>query len=453
MKDFIIKLLDLKEKDIDSIDSITISDDSLNLIITLKRKEEICPRCGSFSHYIKDYKYKHLNHKVLVHSDTKIIYKQRRYICKDCHHTFYETCPFTSNRSSMTPATVISILDSLKPYTSTFSSVARSHNVSITTVVDIFDKHVQIRRKKLTEILCWDEFYFDRHSKKKYAFMMMDFKKKVILDIVESRWTEDLSAYFFSIPLDERNEVHFIIIDMYDAYRNLASIFFKNAKVCVDPFHCTKRINDSLNTIRKRVMRKYSEKKDSQEYKLLKNKHKVIFKAKDDLKDEYYYDRTIGQHVTEAKICEMILNIDADLMEAYKIKEEYLAINNVTENEYTGSNEKKAEFDSLIKRMILSEIKEMIECARTFKNWKEEILNSFRWVDERRLSNGPREGKNSYIKKIMHNENGFKNFKRARNKFMYSQNYHEKYTLSENREVIKQTGKTRGKYKKKKNKQ
>ncbi len=48
------------------------------------------------------------------------------------------------------------------------------------------------KEKTLTHILCFDEFYFNRHAKKKYAFMIMDFSKKYIIDIVESRWSEDL---------------------------------------------------------------------------------------------------------------------------------------------------------------------------------------------------------------------------------------------------------------------
>lgn len=100
--------------------------------------------------------------------------------------------------------------------------------------------------------------------------------------------------------------------------------------------------------------------------------------------------------------------------------------------------------------MKLSNIQEMIECAKTLTNWKQEILNSFHWYDGRRLSNGLIEGKNNYIKKIISNANGLSNFKRARNKFIYSQNQYEKYLINENKESIKRIGNYRGKYKKRK---
>lgn len=117
---------------------------------------------------------------------------------------------------------IIQVLDALKPFNSTFSSVARNFDVSVSSVIDIFDKHVQMRRKPLSSILCWDEFYFNRHSKYKYAFMIMDFEKKVILDIIESRHMNILSSYFYTIPVQERSHVRYIIIDMYKNYRDLA---------------------------------------------------------------------------------------------------------------------------------------------------------------------------------------------------------------------------------------
>ena len=88
--------------------------------------------------------------------------------------------------------------------------------------------------------------------------------------------------------------------------------------------------------------------------------------------------------------------------------------------------------------------------SKTLKNWKKEILNSFIWVNGRRLSNGPIEGKNAYIKKIISNANGLNNFERARNKFMYSQNLYEKYSITEHKHSIKRKGSPRGPYKNKK---
>lgn len=49
---------------------------------------------------------------------------------------------------------------------------------------------------------------------------------------------------------------------------------------------------------------------------------------------------------------------------------------------------------------MISSITEMIDCAETLKNWKDDILNSFAWFDGRRLSNGPIEGKITISKNL-----------------------------------------------------
>ena len=60
-------------------------------------------------------------------------------------------------------------------------------------------------------------------------------------------------------------------------------------------------------------------------------------------------------------------------------------------------------------------MEESISVAVTLEHWKEEILNSFTWINDRRISNGPCEGKNNYVKKILSNANGMSNFQRVRN--------------------------------------
>ncbi len=86
--------------------------------------------------------------------------------------------------------------------------------------------------------------------------------------------------------------------------------------------------------------------------------------------------------------------------------------------------------NSIIKDFRNSNIEEMKEVANTLQNWKQEILYSFVWINNRRISNGPIEEKNHYIKKIIYNGNGIMNFKRTRNRILYSQNMYESFDIS-----------------------
>ena len=55
MNDFIIKLLNLKQDDLDFIDSVSQLNQA-DFLITLKVRDHVCPHCASFTHSIKDYK-------------------------------------------------------------------------------------------------------------------------------------------------------------------------------------------------------------------------------------------------------------------------------------------------------------------------------------------------------------------------------------------------------------
>ncbi|OCN04379.1 hypothetical protein A4S06_11420 [Erysipelotrichaceae bacterium MTC7] len=140
-----------------------------------------------------------------------------------------------------------------------------------------------------------------------------------------------------------------------------------------------------------------------------------------------------------------MLKVDDELKDAYTLKEMYFKFIAATEDDLKDTEdffEKKGKtkvelhherLDDIIEAMENSQINEFKKCANTLQKWKEEILNSFVWFDGRRFSNGVIEGKNNYIKKILNNANGYRNFERARNKIMYSQNKYEHYSLSEHK--------------------
>lgn len=188
----------------------------------------------------------------------------------------------------------------------------------------------------------------------------MDFEKKVILNIVESRREASLTNYFSNIPKEERMIVKYIIIDMYKTYKELAHIFFKNAIVCIDPFHVTKKVNDSLNAQRKYVMRKYSSDKESKECRLLKHSYKVLLKDGHELEiEKRKYSKILGYSLTEKAMLERLLEIDENLELAYHLKERFLEFNDPDEASFTTREDKEIELNLLIRSMNLSNIKSM----------------------------------------------------------------------------------------------
>lgn len=248
--------------------------------------------------------------------------------------------------------------------------------------------------------------------------------------------------------LKKEKKVEYICTDMSFIFKPLLKTYFPSSTLLVDHFHITKLINDQLNNTRKRVMRKYSKNKKSIKYRLLKHKYKILLKSGNKINNQTFrYDKILGYHVTESKILEILLSYDEELRQAYNAKEEYLIFNQVSQEE-VNSFDKRKELNNVIKRFRHTNVEKCINVANTLENWKEEILNSFTWINNKRISNGPCEGKNNYVKKILFNANGMTNFSRARNRILYSQNKYETYTMNEKNDRIKRIGKPRGTYKK-----
>ena len=115
-----------------------------------------------------------------------------------------------------------------------------------------------------------------------------------------------------------------------------------------------------------------------------------------------------------------LLSISEELKEAYYLKEEYIECNH-----YGSYDEALIRIPILIDKFKSSKFHEFREFGKMLKRWKTGIINSFITVNGKRNSNGPMESLNGCIKNIIRNGYGYKNFKRLRNKVMYSLNRQE----------------------------
>lgn len=442
-----MRSLSLEENNIEKFD-YSFQDNHNYYSITLVSRGNFCPLCHSFSKKVHSYKDKKIKHSILLKEPLTIIYHQRRYICPLCHKTFIEANPFISMNNKISHKTIDITLSLLKDYNQTFSSVSRLVHLSVTEVIGIFDQYVQIERKPLQKVICIDEFYFSRHSKNKFACLLIGFKNGLVLDVLESRKKSYLRSYFRMIDQKERDAVHFISMDMYDNYREIAKIYFPNALCCADSFHVIKNINDALDKIRCKVMNRYKGNKKSDEYYLLKYKNRLLFIDSLKISDNHFkYNHHFKYKMSQSVLLEKMLNIDKELKYAYELKEMYIIFNNSKDEMNKISNE----LDVIIAAYKISGISLFVEIGNTLSNWKQEIINSFHTYEGRRINNGPIEGRNKYVKIILELANGYKNFKRFRNRLLYVFNKHEKpFDKPKETKLIKLPRKERGKYNKNK---
>ena len=429
LKKFITDMLNIDVNLIESIESSETVDDSVKVEIILNRSLFNCPICNG---PLKSHGYtnRKLIHSTLANRKCIIIYRQRRLKCSKCELTLSEKNPFGSQKENLTYETKSNILKDLKYHASTYTAVAKRYNVSPTQVLRLFDRHVNIPRKSLPEVLSIDEHYFPASNfDSVYCCILMNFNTGEITDVLPDRKNDYLKKYFNDIKnqtynmtthISELNNVKYVSIDLYDNYRTISKLFFPNATICADSFHVLENLAKFFKDVRVRC-RKNTE---DENMKYLLTKFKYVFHHDTNLDNEAKYNKRFKRYLNLRQILEMMLDQFPDLKIAYYLKEEYIYFNE------TASVETASErLNQLIQAFGNSNIEEYIEFYNLLINWYDEIINSFTIYNGRRINNSYIESRNKKIDVLMFNANGFINFKRTRNRIIYCINKNDTYKL------------------------
>ena len=387
-------------------------------IIESKKKDIKC-ECGSSKIILHSYRPKKVNHVHFSMVPCEIIYRQRRLLCKECGTTFLEPNFLSLGFSRQSDETVNVILTLLKKNMS-FTDIAKSANVTSQTVINYFKKYIDCKRKTLPEVLCIDEFKNLSFGKGKYACLLLNYQNGEIVDVLPSRRLDYLQYYFNKIPKEEKENVKFLISDMYDGYKHLHDYVFHKSVFVIDAFHYIRYITDAFNKVRIRVMKSFS--RNSNEYKLLKRYSKLLSKDSNKLQNETKKWPYVNKEMSTLEFIKYLKSIHIDLATAYDLKEEYF-------HSYKKTPFEKADtfLSYFIDKMKMCLVSEFDEVASTFEHWKEYIINSFN-KDEygKRMSNGRIEGTNGKIKAIKKISFGYDNFYHFRNRIIYIINDDEK---------------------------
>ena len=381
MKDFITNMFNLEPRIIHDIEIIS-SDNAVFAIISLRKADHLCPVCGK---------------------------------------VFPERNPFAIPGRRISKYTILRVMNMLKDPRVTFAMAAKEASVSVTTAERIFDAHVGISSMPLPDILCMDEVYAVKYHQKVYACVLADFKSSQIYDLLPDRKKYTLAKYFSSISRDTRKTVKYVSMDMWDTYRDIASVYLPDAKICVDSFHVIALINRAFTKVRIRLMNSFDRKSD--EYYLLKKYTWLLNKAYREIpsNQKLYvpkYIPDIGRkHILARELVNLMLEFDPELEVAYMLKEDYLDINrDATEDDI------EDRLDHYIKDLKIFSVPEFRTVAGSLSKWHNEIINSFDRVDGRRISNGPVESINSRIQLLKASAAGYRNFDRFRKRVLYSLN-------------------------------
>ena len=397
----------------DELENYHITDDdptSITLSVSKRKMAIPCPECGTLTANVKDYRSKTYFFRNINGFDVKVFFRQRRYICHICNKTFLEINPFINNTNyKISSLKIFTVLARLKEGLS-LKLTADYCGISTSSVIKILEQYYTPPRRKFPHIICIDEFLsFNSSSKARYSCLIINFETGNIIDVIRSRKTPFLNKFFANVPLEQRRNVEYVIMDMYRPYKDAAKYFLPNATVVIDPFHFVRYTVEAIETIRIQVMNRYDE--TSEAYKILKKYRTLLLMKYDGSSYGKKKIKILGDiRKSDSELIELMLSYSDDLKEAYELGHSFLKT--YEQHDYKGFREYMKETINKYENSSLEVFKSV---AGTYSNWYEEICNSrLTTFKNRNLSNGPIEGRNNKIKVLKRVSYGLTNFEHLR---------------------------------------
>lgn len=293
----------------------------------------------------------------------------------------------------------------------TFSLIADELGVSIPSAIRIFTEHCPVYKPELGRVICIDEVYLGRKSRKKYAVVVLDFETGTVIDFIYGRSVDDCTRALYKYSREERYKVEYVSTDMYSGFYRVAKSVFPKAKICVDSFHVISLITNELDAMIRNLRKHFD--RNSNEYYLLKKYKYLLLKNENNI-DWYksFYSKKLGYYTSNIKLKSDLFSINPELELFYNLKENYIHFNRTLQPT-------NKQFDNLINEFKRSSIEPLKRVSRTLIKNYDYIMNSFTRIHNRRISNGPIEATNSIIKQILRNASGYRNEDLLRSRVMY----------------------------------
>ena len=412
--DYILNLLNIKDENIKLYDNFVSEGfrkgKTCKIINAfLSYIPSSCSKCGSVFESNKDFEKKGFDKGSFIvmpsicKMDAYLFLKKQRIKCLHCNCSsvcktnLVNYACFISNNTKQSIA-----VDLIKKRSE--KDIAIDNNVSPNTVQRVIDSYYEekkLYKHCLPEVLSFDEFKSVKSAKGAMSFHICDGTNGKTIDIVEDRRLNNLLSYFSYYTNEARNNVKFVVIDMYSPYITLINKMFPNAKIIIDKFHLTQLISRSLNKTRVIIM-----KNDKKNYNKLKRYWKLILKSRDKLDYSSWKKFTCFDHLmTEVDVVDYLVNTNEELKNTYQVYQDLLyAFQN---NDYkileTSLNNNYGNISEYMKTSI-----------KTLKSFKSYIENTFL----NNYHNGYIEGNNNIIKVLKRIAFGFRSFRRFKARIM-----------------------------------
>lgn len=382
------------------------------------KRDHLCPFCNSPNPFVHAYSWVEIKLTTTIAINEILRIKRIRYRCHNCNKT--HTLNLTGIERNKTISNVVKTAIQKEFFEiQSFSTIAKRYNVSLNTVINIFDEYTKVTpRLKLPKYLCIDEKHFEGDTDGKYCVVISDFFTGEVIDIIENRQMPYLERYFSSISQSERDNVKVFISDMYEGYSRIKNKYFPKALFVIDLFHVVKLLSTAVNQHRIRTYNQYIPEGTIEKH-FMKSNWKIFLKDQFKINKNYYHSLKYDIYLPYGEIILKCLKYNPIFWDAYHILQELIHYDKY--DNYTLANK----FILRIIAKLNSSGDELLEkVANTYSKWIVGIVNGLaKNQTGKRFSNSIAENNNSHIQKIINVSYGYRNFKRFRARVMLISSY------------------------------
>ena len=366
------------------VDKVECQEEKKLLVIHCRnpRTHAHCPVCASSTNKIHQYHFRNIKHDRLGEKQIVLCLKARRFQCRKCRKIFSEKIAgIDRKKSSLNFRTeVISWLQR-----NSFHYIGERFKMSGST----------LNRYVLSMSDCWlidwnnivvTTLGIDEHSfrGKHLVITITDISHHKLLAILKTDRQGALIEFLNSIPKKAKDSIKEVAMDLKQGYKTVIQQSLPKAAIVADRFHVETLANRMVDEIRAVVQEEYLGRKSQLKKLLLTPYHGLDEREKKKL--ELVWKKYERYPV---------------LKQAWLIKEKIIHFYQLRDDEHAQEQFKYITmlFETANQNCYLETTK------RTWKNWREEILNYFK----NRTTNGFTEGCHTKIKMMKRVSFGFRN--------------------------------------------
>ncbi|MFZ3580519.1 transposase, partial [Virgibacillus sp. DJP39] len=239
---FIIKMLGIKDK---NVDVWAIDETSGELLIELytKKRKQACMACKQKTKRVHGYRLQKIKGPILSDRQVHISLRKRRYLCTNCNHTFYERLQMIGHYQRC----ISSLQTTALSYTAigSFTTAARLAGMTTNRLLRLFDKHTIKTKKVLPRAIAIDEFKGDAGGER-FQSVVVDVENKEILDILPDRKVDTIKEYLNSV---DTGNVEVVVIDLSNSFKQAVRKALGDPLIIADRFHFMRQVYWALDDV------------------------------------------------------------------------------------------------------------------------------------------------------------------------------------------------------------